>query len=208
MILTYHGAHALKIQQGQTTIAVNPTSANSKVKTSRFGADIVLESSSHADTAGGPDMNAGAKEPFIINSPGEYERDGLFIRAFGSETTYGGSSLRNVVFYFTFEEISFLILGLHEEGVLASTITEEIDEVDVLITPIAGEGVLDPVAAHKLAVKFEPGIIVPTGYADLKDQNLRTFLDEGDMALAAEDKLTFKQKDLETLPSIVVLKQQ
>ena len=42
MIVTHYGKQFFKIQLGDTVIAYNPIGKDSKNKTSRFGADIVL----------------------------------------------------------------------------------------------------------------------------------------------------------------------
>ncbi len=51
MIITYHGGEFFKVQFGDTVLAFNPISKDSKLKSSRFGADIALVSLNH------PDMN-------------------------------------------------------------------------------------------------------------------------------------------------------
>jgi L-ascorbate metabolism protein UlaG (beta-lactamase superfamily) len=43
MIVTYLGHESFKIQYGDLTIAINPPSKNSDYKTSKFGADVVLQ---------------------------------------------------------------------------------------------------------------------------------------------------------------------
>jgi len=42
MIITYHGGEFFKIISGDTTIAINPVSKDSKIKTTHFGADIAI----------------------------------------------------------------------------------------------------------------------------------------------------------------------
>ncbi len=75
---------------------------------------------------------------------------------------------------------------------------ESLDEIDLLFVPIAGNGVLDPATAYKLAVSLEPRVIVPMQFDDMKDKNLTHFLKEaGEEKTEALDKLTLKRKDLE-----------
>ena len=42
MIISYFGGEFVKVQFGETVLAFNPPSKNSKLKTVRFGADIAL----------------------------------------------------------------------------------------------------------------------------------------------------------------------
>jgi hypothetical protein len=72
MIITYYGSEFFKVQFGDTTLAFNPISKDSKLKPSRFGADIVLTSARHADFNGIEQVSHGDKKPFVIDGPGEY----------------------------------------------------------------------------------------------------------------------------------------
>ena len=84
---------------------------------------------------------------------------------------------------------------------------EALDGIDILFVPIGGDGVLDAALAHKVAVQFEPKIIIPSHYAapsgEEKDSvgnanSLKIFLKEaGEENLKPVDKLTIKRKDLE-----------
>jgi hypothetical protein len=208
MIVTYHGGYAVKIQQGNFTLAVNPPTADSKFKTLRFGADIVLESLRDPDVAGGELLSAGDKNPFVINGPGEYEISDIFIYGLPTTTHYGDSNRINTVYYFTYEDVRFCFLGLHGEDNLPTEVTETIDEIDILFLPVSGDGVMDPVAAYKLAVKLEPKVIVPIGFDDKKNKDLAAFMKEAGEPLKWNDKLTFKRKDVESLSKISLLDPQ
>ncbi|MBX4211005.1 MBL fold metallo-hydrolase [Candidatus Parcubacteria bacterium] len=83
MVITYHGAEFFKVQFGDTVIAYNPISKDSKQKTTRFGADIVLSSLNHPDFNGIDNATHGDRNPFVITGPGEYEVKGIFIKGFG-----------------------------------------------------------------------------------------------------------------------------
>ena len=91
MIITYLGHEAFKIQFGDTVIAVNPPSKDSKHKASRFGADIALVSLNDADFNGVENVTHGERVPFSVTGPGEYEIKGIFVKGFKSESHYGGS---------------------------------------------------------------------------------------------------------------------
>jgi L-ascorbate metabolism protein UlaG (beta-lactamase superfamily) len=82
-----------------------------------------------------------------------------------------------------------------------------IDGIDILFTPINGEGVLSPSDAYKFAVSLEPSIIIPMNF---NEKSLKAFLKEGgDEGIKPTEKLTVKKKDLEGKEGeIVVLKAQ
>ena len=44
MVITYHGGESFKVTFGDTTVAINPISKESKLSGARFGADIAIVS--------------------------------------------------------------------------------------------------------------------------------------------------------------------
>ena len=84
------------------------------------------------------------------------------------------------------------------------------DGIDVLFVPIGGDGVLSSATAHKLAVQFEPKIIIPSHFQDIGDKSsLKMFLKEaGEESIKAIDKLTLKKKDLEGKEADVIVLEQ
>ena len=208
MVITHHGNQFFKLQFGDVTIAVNPISKDSKLKTARFGADVVLISINHPDFNGSDQIGIGDKQPFVISGPGEYETKGIFIKAFSSTSHYGGKEYINTIYTLTLDNINMCFLGAIDTKDVSSETKEAIDEVDMLFVPIGGEGVLDPHDAYKLAVKFEPKMIVPVGIdgeASAKDA-LKIFCKEGGVEQPkAVDKLTLKKKDLDGKEGEVVV---
>lgn len=210
MIITYQGAEFFKVQFGDTILAFNPISKDSKLKTSRFGADVALVSINHPDMNGGDQVSFGGKEAFVISGPGEYEIKGVFIRGLLSKSKYGGEEKFNTVYLVELEGMRLCFLGAIDDGLSAET-NEAIDEVDILFLPIGGDGVLDPAKSAKMAVSIEPKIIIPMHYGDIGEKDsLKKFLKEsGEENVKAIDKLTIKKKDLEGKEGeIVVLEAQ
>lgn len=204
MILTYLGHEAFKMQFGDLTIAINPPSKDSSYKTSKFGADVVLQSLNHEDMNGGKDMFFGDKAPFVISGPGEYETGGIFVRGIAGQSGYDGEKRINTIYSFTVDGMNILFLGA-QEGALPADISEIIDTVDVLFVPIGGKGVLDAKEAYKIAMNLEPKIIIPMHFKDEKDEVLKAFLKEAGESVSAVDKLTIKRKDIEGKEGDVVV---
>ena len=179
MIITYHGVDYFKVSFGDTTIAVNPISKDSKLKSTRFGSDITLVSLNSPEHNGVEVNSRGEKEPFLIKGPGEYEVSGIFIKGFLSKSQYGGSQSLNTIYTVSLEGMNLCFLGALSDTQLSDEAKEAIEEVDILFVPIGGDGVLDASTAHKLAVQFEPKLIIPSHFGDVGDSGaLKKFLKE------------------------------
>ena len=206
MIINYLGGQFVKIQFGDTILAFNPVSKDSKLKVAKFGADIVLTSVNHPDFNGVDQVTFGEKNPFAINGPGEYEVKGVFIKGFSSESGYDGEKRINTIYAVSLEGMNICFLGALNTAELPKEADEGIDGVDVLFVPISGDGVLDPAKAYKLAVSIGPKIIIPVNYGDTGDKDaLKKFLKEAGENPKPELKLTLKKKDLEGKEADVVV---
>lgn len=206
MIITYQGVEFFKVQFGETVIAFNPVSKESKFKTSRFGANIALITAQHPDFNGADQASIGDKAPFVISGPGEYEVRDIFIRGYLSSSLYGLSDgikpLINTIYTLTVDNMRICFLGALSSTELSAETKAAFDDIDILFVPIGGQGVLDPAEAYKFAVKLEPKIIIPMHFDEkggLGDKGaLKTFLKEGDATgVKGMDKLTIKRKDLD-----------
>lgn len=207
MIISYQGVESFKISHGDLTLALNPVSKDSKFKAKSFGADITLISTRHPDFNGRDTTSRGDKESFIIDGPGEYEVKDVTINGFLSKSNYGGKELFNTIYRISFEGMNLCFLGALGSPELDPKVIEQLEDIDILIAPIGGEGVLDPASAYKLAVSLEPSIIIPMHY---DEKSLKLFIKEGgEDKVEPVDKLVLKKKDLEGKEGeIVVLKEE
>lgn len=209
MIITYLGGESVKIQFGDTILAFNPVSKESKLKPSKFGADIALVSINHPDMNGVDQVSFGDKKAFAVTGPGEYEVKGVFIKGLASESGYDKEKRINTIYTVALEGMNICYLGAINQSELPKDADEAIDAVDILFVPIGGEGVLNPADAYKLAVSIEPKIIIPIHYGDLGTKDaLKAFLKEAGENPKAEAKLTLKKKDLEGKEAEVVVLEQ
>lgn len=205
MIVTYYGKQYFKIQLGERTIAYNPIGKDSKEKGSRFGADIVLSSLRHPDFNGADQCAYGDREPFVISGPGEYEVGGIFIKGFGTDTTYVKEKKINTVFSVMFEGINLCFLGsLASLDALSRDVKEGLGEIDVLFTPIADGETLSASDAYKLALSLEAKVVIPMDYEHVKG-SLETFIKEAGGSAETIEKFTFKKKDLDDKEGAVVV---
>lgn len=207
MIISYQGVECFKISQGDLTLAVNPISKDSKSgPATRFGADITLITTNHADTNGRDQTSRGDKESFLIEGPGEYEIKEVFIKGFLSEAKDG---LINTIYLISFEGMKLCFLGALANPQLPAETLETLEDIDILFVPVGGakdnNSVLDAAAAYKLAVSLEPSVIIPMHYTK---ETLAQFLKEGGQKIEAIDKFVVKKKDLDGKEGeIVVLKE-
>lgn len=195
------------MQFGDTTIAVNPVSKESKqYSAARFGADTCLITTNHPDMNGKEQVSFGERAAFIISGPGEYERGGIFVRGLESKSKYGGQDRVNTIYMLGVDNINLCFLGALGSKDLPSETMEALEEIDILFVPVGPEGVLSAKEGYALAVSLEPKIIIPVSFGD--EKALAAFLKEaGKKDAVAVDKLTLKRKDLEGKEGdIVVLK--
>lgn len=206
MIITYHREAFIKVQQGDLVVAFNPISREIDNKATRFGADLCLNSLNNPSFNGCDSVTFGNKEPFIINGPGEYEVDGIFVYGFPSE---GADGQINTIFTTEIENIRLCHLGGLKNPSLDPQVIEDIGVVDVLFVPVIGGPVLLPKEAAKLAASFEPKIIIPLMHeAGTEEEELKIFAKEIGASLESrQDRLTIKRKDLEGKEGEVVILQ-
>lgn len=204
MVITYHGGQCFKIAYADTTLVFDPISKKSKLEGPRFGADVAFISLNHPDFNGGDEMAFGAKQPFVVDGPGEYEVGEVTARGFGMKTMYEGVERYNTIYQVTLEGIKIVFLGALGSEVIDPKILGELDDIDILFVPIGGGDVLDVPAASKLATKLEARCIIPMHYST--DAVLKAFLkEEGVDSVKAQEKFTIKKKDLLEMESEIVI---
>ena len=205
MIITKLGNHFIKLQSGDTVIAVNPVSKDSKEKSSKFGANVALVSLNHPDMNGASDMSFGEKAPFIISGPGEYEVKGIFVKGFASHSHYAAKKESdeklNTVYFMNMDNMSICILGAMSDEKLSEEALESVEEVDILFIPVSKD-TLPAALAYKIAVSLEPKMIIPLGDPD----EVKTFIKEAGADKPEKmEKLTLKKKDLDGKEGEIVL---
>lgn len=195
MIITHQGVQSFRVQFGDTVLAFDPISKESNHKSSSFGADIALVSLNHHDMNGVAQVSRGDKNVFVIDGPGEYEVQGVFVRGVASVSNYDGKERINTIYTVNLEGMNICFLGALSDPNISSEAKSAIDSVDILFVPISGEGVLSPSDAYKFAIALEPSIIIPM---NVDEKSLKSFIKEGGSgSVETLDKLTVKKKDLE-----------
>jgi len=210
MVITHHGGQCFKVTFGDLTLVFDPVAKGASLPAARFGADIALVSRNHADMNGVDEVTYGDKKPFAITGPGEYERQDIVIQGFLSKSKYGlakgQTEAVNTIYSVELEDMTLVHLGALSDAELSKEAREGIDEIDVLFVPVGGDGVLSPVAAHKLAVSLEPKVIIPMHWSGIGSAKaLDAFLKESGNGSEKVDKLTLKKKDLIGLDGRIIV---
>ncbi len=203
MVISYLGGECFKVSQGDLTLAFNPPSKNSSLKSSKFGSDIVLVSQHHEDFDGVENCAFGEREPFVIEGPGEYEVRGVAVRGYASAGM--GEGAINTIYSVLFEGMNLCFLGALGAAELPAAAKQELDDIDLLFVPVGSgkAGTLDYADAYKLAVSLEPKAIIPMYYTE---QSLKQFLKEaGAEGVKPLERLTVKKKDLQEKEAEVIV---
>lgn len=199
MVISWLGDAGIRLQTKDVVVLIDPPGTATGLKPTKQAANIVA-----LTQVDGRDAKSVSGNPFLIDAPGEYERQNVF--AYG--LTLPGDPGR-VHWRFEAEELSLGHLGSlnHpiENGDLAT-----LEGVDILFVPVGGKSVLDAEAAAALISQIEPRIVVPiqfkcpgstAGYADVAP-----FLKEmGSKTNQPIDKLKIVKKDLPAEETNVVV---
>jgi len=211
MVITYHGGECFKASYGDTTIAFNPISKESKLPSTKFGANVAFITLKHSDFNGAEQVAFGDRQPFVASGPGEYEVGEVTARGFGVRVTYKGRAYINTIYQVTLEGITMVFLGPLSSPDIEPSIVGALSNTDILFVPIGGtngkekdEGLLTPAEASAFAVKLEPHAVIPMHF---DDATLKEFRKEEGSTAKSQEKFTVKKKDLALMEGeIVVLK--
>ena len=203
MVITHHGLACVRLQFGDMVIAGNPIGKNGKIKSPRFGADIVFSSLNDEAFNGFDCVTTGSKDPFTVNGPGEYEFSGIFIKGFPSS---GPNNKINTIYTFNFEDMRVCHLGALAQNDSPADTLEEISAVHILFAPIGDLGSMEPAQTAKLVSSLEPAIVIPILTGNGSKDYLPLFLkDMGSDKVTPLEKLSLKKKDLENKQAEVIL---
>jgi len=203
MVISYHGGQCFKVSFGDTTLAFNPISKQSKLPEVKFGSDAAFVSFWHPDFNGVDQVAHGSKQPFVADTPGEFEIGSVVARGFGVKTTYDKVESFNTIFQVRLEEMNMVFLGALSDPEIDPKILAELGDIDILFLPIGGGDVLEVPQAAKLANKLEAKLVIPMQYDKAA---LDTFLkEESKTGLKPVDKLTIKRSGVAAMEGEVVV---
>lgn len=198
-------------KDNSSDIVIDPFDEKIGLKMPTFNADILLVSHGHSDH----NNVSGVKgKSFIIENPGEYEKNGVFVQGIDSfhDDVEGKERGHNTIFVIEVEDMRFCHLGDFGQKQLTDEQLDKIGHVDILMIPVGGNVTISSHEAAKVIGQIEPKMVIPMHYALPK---LKVELDEvgnflkamGKKEIAPQDKITVKASLLpkESDMEIVVL---
>lgn len=167
MNIVWHGYSCFRITEnthaGEVAVVTDPYASEGGQKLPRnLTADIVLSSHDHARHN---NIAAVGGNPFVINSPGEFEVKEISVSGVPTyhDLAEGKEKGVNTMFYLVANDIHLVHLGDLKHK-LAEQHMEEFHEIDVLMVPVGGGDVLDAKAAAEVIGQLEPRVIIPMHY--------------------------------------------
>lgn len=199
MQISWLGEAGIRLQIKDTVIIIDPPDKASGFGPSKQAAHIVAVTES-----AGRDWKSLSGDLFLIDLPGEYERQGVFVYGIPLAVDPG-----RVHFRIEAEEMSFGHLGGLSTN-LTSDQLGQFEGVDILFVPVGGKSVLDDEAAAALISQIEPRIVIPIQYkakgGTAPYADVAPFLkDMGAKSNEPVDKLKIVKKDLPTDETNVVV---
>jgi len=219
MVITYYGLSCFKIQSGQFVLTTDPYSPASGLKSPRFQADLVLLSHNHPDHSHTKLLKSrDGKDIFTIEGPGEYEYQGIPIRALETfhDSQKGKKYGKNTMYLFEIEHIRLLHMGDFGQKDISPDMRNELGDIDILLIPVGGGATLSAKQAHGIINELEPNMVIPMHYKlknlSIKLDPVATFLKEMEASdIKPQEKLAIRASDFKKAPehtkavSIVVL---
>ena len=206
--IKWFGHACFRLRSRDATILTDPMPRSFGYKVEKQKVDIVTISHEHS---GHNNLDLAAGTPKLVNGPGEYEMNDVFITGIRTyhDDKQGAEQGRNTAYLFDLEDLVVCHLG--DLGhVLSEAQVESMSSADVVIIPVGGGTVLDAIEAVEVIGQLEPKIIIPMQYqtpmGDKQREPLERFLKEmGVTDITPRDKLTVRANDLGETPEVVVL---
>ncbi|MFA6136195.1 MAG: MBL fold metallo-hydrolase [Candidatus Paceibacterota bacterium] len=197
MVITWHGEGCFKIQNGETSVLLDPPEASSGITPPRFKTDILIKSISPW-----PQSTDNNQADFSVIGAGEYDFKGVSIKGFSLPKESSEKFFKSV-FVIKWDDITLGVLG-HLSEELPTQALENMEEVDVVIGPVGGTPFVSQDAMLKLVRQINPKVFIPSFYKidglKRKTLDIKSFISNfnGDV-LKSEEKFVFKKKDLEEI---------
>lgn len=199
MTITWFGHSCFRVETKDISILIDPFSKDIGLRPPRIKDDLVLVTHQHYDHNNVSEANS---EAFIIDGPGEYEKQGIQVRGIKSfhDKSEGKERGLNTVYLIKAEDMTICHLGDFGQDKFEDHQLEEIGDVDILMVPVGGTYTIDYKEAVSVVSQIEPKIIIPMHYK-IKDLKLEIagpekFLKEIGLTPEKVDKFKIVKKNL------------
>ncbi|MCF7906697.1 MBL fold metallo-hydrolase [Patescibacteria group bacterium] len=191
MHINWYGHSCFKLQNSQQSLLINPLAPQEAgFKNPALKADIFIFTNPQEKI---DEKKIEKNKGFLINMPGEYEVNGVFVYATGVNKAQKD---KMIVCQVNMDNIKYGVLG-SLNYLLSGQELEKLDGVDVLLIPIGGQEVINIDQAAELINSIEPKIIIPCCYDPSNSALQERFLKEtGIKSQEKTLKFSLKNKDL------------
>lgn len=199
MEITFLGHSSFKIRGKDVTVVTDPFDSKMVGLTfPKSEADIVTVSHQHPDHSASIQIGG---EPFVIDSPGEYEIKGCMIFGIPSfhDMVGGEEKGKNIIYAIEVEGVRICHLGDLGHK-LSDKQLEELSNIDVLLVPVGGTATIGPEEAASVISQLEPRIVIPMHY-QMPGINLEVF---GQLKTLAEFLKTIGEEEIVPVPKLVL----
>jgi L-ascorbate metabolism protein UlaG (beta-lactamase superfamily) len=199
MIITWYGHSCFRIETKDGSILIDPFSKDIGLRPPKIKDDLVLVTHQHSDHNNISEANP---EAFIIDGPGEYEKQGIAVRGISSfhDKSEGKERGTNTIYVVKAEEMTVCHMGDFGQAKFDDHQLEAIGDVDILMIPVGGVYTIDYKEAVEMISQIEPKIVIPMHYKvkDLKVEiaGPEKFLKEIGLTPEKLDKLKIAKKNL------------
>ena len=202
MNIIWHGQSCFTIKSKDRAVVIDPYK-DTGLKEPKLKADIVLVSHGHHDHNNVDVVTSSKEEIKVIDSPGEYEYQGVSVQAVPAwhDNKKGKERGETLLFAVRIENIVIGHLGDLGQEELSEKQLEELNGVDILLVPVGGKYTIDSEKASKIIDQLEPRVVIPMHYKieglNIDISNASEFLkSEGAKNLEPKDELKIEKKNL------------
>ena len=160
MDITWYGHACFRLKSREGTVITDPYDKSLGLTLPALKADVVTVS----HNAPHHNNSKAAKGAYVIDGPGEYEVNGVFVTGVHIDPVKNAKdTARNNVFVIYLDDIAICHLG-DLSHVPSQKQVEEMGNIDVLLVPVGGENALKANEAAEVVSLIEPYIVIPMHY--------------------------------------------
>jgi len=163
MTITWYGHSCFRLENKESSILIDPFSAEIGLRPPKIKDNIVLITHQHYDHN---NIEGLPQESFLAKGPGEYEVKGVSIRGIQSfhDKNQGRERGLNTIYIVNMEDLTLAHLGDFGEEKLSEEQVEKIGDVDILMIPVGGVYTINYKEAVEVIHQIEPKIVIPMHY--------------------------------------------
>jgi len=205
MNIIWHGQSFFEIvtkdkENKELKIVMDPFDESIGLKVPKTEARILLITHQHSDHS---NKKAISGTPFLIEEPGEYEINGVYVKGIPAfhDNIQGKEREDIIVYLIETEDIKICHLGDFGQKELTSEQLDQLGDIDILMVPVGGVYTIDAKGASKIISQIEPKLVIPMHYQipklKLKLNSLEQFLKEiGSPVIEPQKKLKVRSFNL------------